>query len=298
MSKQIKGTAMLLLAAMVWGAAFVAQSVGMDHVGPFTFQATRQLLACIVLLPIIVLRDRAGGDINRPKNKADRITLWKAGFVCGALLFIAASLQQFGLLHTTPGKSGFITALYVIMVPIFGIFLKKKIPFAVWISVILALIGLYFLCMDGSMTLGKGELLTLACALCFTFHILFLSHISHKVDGVRLACLQFFFCGLISIPFMLLTEKVNLSDILACWLPICYTGMISSGVGYTLQIVAQRDTNPTLASIAMSMESVFAVLFGWLLMNEAMGLREIIGCVLMFSAIILAQLPERKTVHK
>jgi len=157
-------------------------------------------------------------------------------------------------------------------------------------------VGLYFLCMDGAISLGKGELLTLACALCFTFHILYLSNVSQKVDGVRLACLQFLFCGLISVPFMLLTEKVALRAVLDCWLPICYTGMISSGVGYTLQIVAQKDTNPTLASIVMSMESVFAVLFGWVLMGDALALREIFGCALMFSAIILAQLPSRKKI--
>ena len=295
MGKQLKGTAMLLLAAMVWGAAFVAQSAGMDLVGPFTFQAIRQFIACLALLPVILLRDKAGADVNKPKNREENLRLWKSGAICGTLLFLACTFQQFGLLDTTPGKSGFLTALYVIMVPISGIFLKKALGINIWASVILALVGLYFLCMDGAIALGKGEILTLICAVLFTCHILYLSKVSHNLDGVRLACLQFLFCGLISLPFMFLTEKVVVKDVLNCWLPILYTGAISSGVGYTLQILAQKDTDPTLASIAMSMESVFAVLFGWLLMGDSLGGREILGCVLMFSAIILAQLPSVKT---
>lgn len=293
MSKQMKGTAMLLLAAMVWGAAFVAQTVGMDHVEPFTFQAFRQMLGALVLLPVIFLRDKAGSDINRPKTKKDYKELIVAGFICGLLLFIACSFQQFGLLYTTPGRSGFITALYVIMVPLSMVFFRKRVSLRVWIAVGLSVVGLYFLCMDGTFQLGKGELLTLVSALCFTIHILYLERIAKRTDGVRLASLQFFFCSLISVPFMLLVEQVDLKAVLDCWLPICYTGLISSGVGFTLQIVAQKDTNPTLASIAMSMESVFAVLFGWILMGIGLMPKEILGCVLMFSAIVLAQLPSK-----
>lgn len=293
MSKQMKGTAMLLLAAMVWGAAFVAQTVGMDHVEPFTFQAFRQMLGALVLLPVIFLRDKAGSDINRPKTKKDYKDLIVAGFICGLLLFIACSFQQFGLLYTTPGRSGFITALYVIMVPLSMVFFRKRVSLRVWIAVGLSVVGLYFLCMDGTLQLGKGELLTLVSALCFTIHILYLERITKRTDGVRLASLQFFFCSLISVPFMLLVEQVDLKAVLDCWLPICYTGLISSGVGFTLQIVAQKDTNPTLASIAMSMESVFAVLFGWILMGIGLIPKEILGCVLMFSAIVLAQLPSK-----
>lgn len=298
MSKQFKGTAMLLLAAMIWGAAFVAQSVGMDYVGPFTFQAVRQMLGCLVLIPIIILRDKAGSEPNRPKAGKDYLLLLGSGALCGLILFCACTFQQLGLLYTTAGKSGFITALYIIMVPIVGVFLKRKAGLNLWVSVALSLVGLYFLCMDGSLSLGKGEALTLLCALCFTVHILFLDYVSPKVDGVRLACLQFFFCSIISVPFMLLTETVVLKDILACWLPICYTGILSCGVGYTLQILAQKDTDPTLASIAMSMESVFAVVFGWILQGDALGGKEILGCVLMFAAIVLAQLPQKQKIAK
>ena len=170
---------------------------------------------------------------------------------------------------------------------------RKKVSLKVWISVALALVGLYFLCMDGSFRLGKGELYTLACATCYTVHILYLERVTKKTDGVRLASLQFFFCSVISIPFMFFTEQVDMKAVLDCWLPICYTGLISSGVGFTLQIVAQKDTNPTLASIAMSMESVFAVLFGWILMGIHLLPKEIFGCFLMFAAIVLAQLPSR-----
>lgn len=292
MMKQFKGTAMLLLAAMIWGAAFTAQSVGMEFVGPFTFQAARQMLGCLVLLPIIFLRDKAGSEPNRPKTKKDHLLLIGSGALCGFILFCACSLQQFGLLYTTPGKAGFLTALYIIFVPIVGLFINRKAGFGLALSVILAAVGLYFLCMDGSLSLGKGELLNLLCALCFTAHILFLDRISPKVDGVRLSSLQFFFCSVFSIPCMLLTETVAVKDVLSCWLPICYTGILSCGAGYTLQILAQKNTDPTIASITMSMESVFAVVFGWILLGDALGAKEIFGCVLMFAAIVLAQLPK------
>lgn len=290
---------MLLMAAMIWGAAFVAQSVGMVYVGPFTFQAFRQMLGCLVLVPVIVLRDKAGSEVNRPKTKKDYLLLLGSGALCGLILFCACTFQQIGLLYTTAGKSGFITALYIILVPVVGIFLGRKAGLNLWISVTLSLAGLYFLCMDGSFALGKGEVLTLLCALCFTAHILFLDFISPKVDGVRLSCLQFFFCSIISAPFMLLTETVVFKDVLSCWLPICYTGILSCGVAYTLQILAQKDTDPTIASIAMSMESVFAVVFGWMLQGDALGGKELLGCVLMFAAIILAQLPQKqKNIQK
>lgn len=298
MSKQYKSTIMLLMAAMIWGAAFVAQSAAMDYVGPFTFQGIRQMLGCLVLLPVIALRDKAGSDIHRPKTKREHLFLWFGGAVCGLILFSACALQQVGLLYTTAGKSGFITALYIIFVPIVSIILGKKAGVKIWICALIALVGLYFLCMDGSIALGKGEILTLLCAVCFTGHILFLDYISPKVDGVRLSCLQFFFCSIFSIPFMLLTEKIILKDILACWLPLCYTGFLSSGVAYTLQILAQRDANPTVASITMSTESVFAVVFGWIILGDALGGREIFGCLLMFGAIVLSQLPTKPKTKK
>lgn len=301
MTKQIKGTALLLLAALIWGSTFVAQSVGMDLVGPFTFQATRQILGFIVLLPVIFLRDKANSDPgHKTKTKNERRMLLAYGALCGAILFCACNLQQFGLMEgATAGKSGFITALYIILVPIAGIFFKKKTGIKIWIAVVLAVVGLYFLCItDENFTIGKGELLTLTCSICFTAHILVIDHVSPKVDGVRLSALQFLFSGLISLICMLLTETVVWKDVLACWLPICYAGVLSCGVAYTLQILAQRDTNPTLASIAMSMESVFAVLSGWVVLNEKLTHREFFGCALMFAGVILAQIPSKIKIQK
>ena len=216
------------------------------------------------------------------------------GAICGTILFLACNLQQIGLvLGTTAGKSGFITAMYIILVPICGIFVKKKIGLNVWIAVLLSVVGLYLLCITGTFGIGKGELLTLLCAVCFTAHILFIDKVSPKVDGVRLSALQFLVSGLISAVFMFATETVVLKDILSCWLPICYAGILSCGVAYTLQIVAQKNANPTIASIAMSTESVFAVLFGWIILGDKLGTRELIGCILMFAAILLAQMPKK-----
>lgn len=300
MSKQFKGTAMLLLAALIWGSTFVAQDVGVEMIGPFTFQATRQIMGFIVLLPVIFLRDKANADPkHKAKTKKDRLQLLLYGAICGTILFCACNLQQFGLIDTTAGKSGFITALYIVLVPVAGIFFGKKLGLNIWVSVALAVVGLYFLCITGdTFTIGKGELLTLACSACFTAHILVIDAFSPKVDGVRLSALQFLFSGLLSLICMLLTETVIWKDVLACWLPICYAGLLSCGVAYTLQILAQKDVNPTVASIAMSMESVFAVLSGWLVLNQKLTGRELFGCILMFAGVILAQLPSKKIAKK
>ena len=274
----------------------MAQDVSVDAIGPFTFQGTRQILGFFVLLPVIALRRKANSD---PRHKQQtgkyRKTLLLSGLACGVILFCACNLQQFGLKYTTAGKSGFITALYIIMVPIAGLLFGKKTGGGIWIAVGLAVSGLYLLCVEkGSFAIGKGELLTLACSLCFTVHILVIDKVSPKVDGVELSALQFLVSGVISVVCMLLTETVVWHDVLACWLPICYAGVLSCGVAYTLQIVAQKDTNPTVASIAMSMESVFAVLSGWIVLGDRLSLREGFGCLLMFAGIILAQMPEKK----
>ena len=294
MSKRMMGNSMLLLGAMIWGAAFVAQTVGMEYVEPFTFQASRCLLGSLVLLPVIAVMDRKNPG-KKPATQADKRYLLISSLLCGLFLFTACSLQQVGLLYTTAGKSGFLTSLYIILVPILGLFMKKKVQPWIWISVILALCGLYLLCGGGAFSLGKGELLTLGCAVAFSFHILVIDRVSPNLDGVRLSCLQFFVCGMLSLVAMFLTETPSLSAIAQCWLPIAYAGVLSCGVAYTFQIIGQSYTEPTVASLLMSLESVFAVLFGWLLLKQALTIPELLGCILVFAGVILAQLPGKKT---
>ena len=294
MSKRMMGNSMLLLGAMIWGAAFVAQTVGMEYVEPFTFQASRCLLGSLVLLPVIAVMDRKNPG-RKPTTQADKRYLLISSLLCGLFLFTACSLQQVGLLYTTAGKSGFLTSLYIILVPILGLFMKKKVQPWIWISVILALCGLYLLCGGGAFSLGRGELLTLGCAVAFSFHILVIDRVSPNLDGVRLSCLQFFVCGMLSLVAMFLTETPSLSAIAQCWLPIAYAGVLSCGVAYTFQIIGQSYTEPTVASLLMSLESVFAVLFGWLLLKQALTIPELLGCILVFAGVILAQLPGKKT---
>lgn len=278
---------MLVCAAMIWGSAFVAQSVGMEYVGPFTFQAVRSLLGGLTLLPVIAL---LGGKRAAEAPSGTRKELWIAGLACGACLFVAASLQQIGLLYTSAGKSGFLTALYVVLVPCVSLLLGRRVPLTVWIGALLAAAALYLLCVKDGFSIGKGELLTLGCALCFTFHILIVDHFSGRVDGVKLSCIQFFVCAALACVGMAALEKPSLTAILRCWLPIGYAGVLSCGVGYTFQILGQRDAKPAVASLLMSLESVFAVLFGAVLLGERLTGPEYAGCALMMAAIILAQI--------
>lgn len=263
-----KNTLMLFLTAFIWGTAFVAQSVGMDYIGPFTFTCVRSLIGGIFLIPCICFLDkwRAKNDGAERQKKADRKEEKKnvilGGICCGLALCVASNLQQIGIQYTTVGKAGFITALYIVLVPIFGIFLKKKAGVRIWISVAISVAGLYLLCITDKLVLAKGDILVLLCAVIFTIHILVIDYFSPKADGVRIACTQFFI-----------------------------TGVLSSGVAYTLQIVAQKDADPTVASLILSLESVFSVLGGWVILGQKLSIREIAGCILMFSAIILAQLP-------
>lgn len=294
MSKKTIGNLMLLLAAMIWGASFVAQVVGLEYVGPFTFLAVRSLLGSLVLLPVIAILDKTGIS-QKPTSGSDKKMLLLAGSFCGFFLFTACALQQVGLMTTEAGKGGFLTALYIIMVPIVGLFFRKKVAPWVWLAVVLALIGLYLLC-AGDMTMGIGEILLILCAIAFTGHILVIDHFSPHVDGVRLSCLQFFICGMICLIIALFTEDISLSSILKCWLPIAYSGIMSAGAGYTLQILGQARTEPATASLLMSLESVFSVLFGWLLINEQLSAPELAGCALVFIGVVLAQLPSKKSV--
>ena len=220
--------------------------------------------------------------------------LYIGGIFCGLALFVASNLQQFGIQYTTVGKAGFITALYIVIVPVLGIFLKKTVGVKVWISVLLAVAGLYLLCITEGFSIGGGDFLVLLCALCFSVHILVIDYFSPRVDGVRMSCIQFFVCGLLSGVGMLLTERFSWSAVVQGWMPVLYAGVFSCGVAYTLQIVGQKGMNPTVASLLLSLESVVSVLAGWLLLGQKLSARELSGCVLMFAAIVLAQLPERR----
>ena len=286
---------MLLLTAIIWGSAFVAQRDGMAYIGPFTFQAVRSFLGSLFLLPIIFFSNRLKKK-NHTYKKTDTKSFIIGGLLCGTALTVAACFQQVGILYTTVGKAGFLTALYVIMVPIVSIFFRKKVSPVIWGCVLLAVIGLYLLCMTESLKLSLGDSLVLICAVCFTAHIMIIDHFVLKVDGVKLACLQFFVSGILSCILMFVFEKPDINAILSAWLPIAYAGILSSGVAYTLQIVAQKYTQPTMASLIMSLESVFAVLTAMILPpHEMLTLREALGCVIMFIAIVLAQLPFEKS---
>ena len=257
-AKHSKNFILLFLTALIWGVAFVAQSVAMDYIGPYTFNAVRSLLGGIVLVPCVFLfgqKKKTVKDEDPSKGTAvdrpgDMIT---GGLLCGIMLFLSTTLQQVGIQYTTVAKAGFITALYIILVPILGIFLKKRVSFQIWISVVIAIIGLYLLCMKGSFHLGQGDFLMLVCSLCFALHILVIDHFTDKVSGVKLSCIQFFVCGLLSCILMFLFEKPAVSDILSAWLPIVYAGVFSSGVAYTLQIIGQKGTDPTIASLILSL---------------------------------------------
>ena len=293
----LRQSLLLLLTAAIWGVAFVAQSVGMDYVEPFTFNAVRSIIGGIVLLPCIALLKKVNGgqDKAATEKKADQKTLILGGVICGILLCVASNLQQFGIQYTTVGKAGFITAMYIVLVPVLGIFLKKKAGIKIWCGVLLAVFGLYMLCMtDGSFSLQKGDFLTLLCAIAFSFHILAVDYFAPLVDGVKMSCIQFFTSGILSGICMFLFEEPKLEMILAAWLPILYAGALSCGVAYTLQIIGQKGMNPTVASLIMSMESVISVIAGWAILGQALSKRELLGCTLMFAAIILVQLPDRK----
>ena len=284
---------MLILTAFIWGTAFVAQSMGMDYLEPITFNGVRSLIGGAALIPCIWLlgkwKENQKEDVS--VNRKDLVT---GGVLCGLLLFGASSLQQMGIQYTTAGKAGFITAFYIVIVPVLGIFLKKKTGWKLWMAGVLAVDGLYFLCMTESFHMSKGDLLIFLCALIFSVHILVIDHFAPKADGVKMGCIQFFVCGIVSLPFMFLLEKPSLGGMLEGWFPLLYAGVLSCGVAYTLQIIGQKNMNPAIASLLLSLESCFSVLAGWAVLGERLSARESIGCVLMFAAIILAQLPERR----
>ena len=301
---QVRNSFLLLLTAIIWGSAFVAQSVGMEHVEPFTFTFTRSIIGGVVLIPVIfVLRKTSilKSDQTDVTKKIKGITKyeWLGGICCGIALCAASNFQQIGMLHTTVGKAGFITALYVVIVPILGLFLRKRVPALIWFCVVLSVAGLYLLCMPkGAFSLAQGDVLVLICALLFSFHILIIDYFSPKGDGVVISCIQFFVCGILSGIIMLFVENPTFANIMDAKWSILYAGALSSGVAYTLQVVAQKGVNPTVASLILCLESVVAVLAGWIILGDKLTSRELAGCILMFVAIVLAQLPTPKKERK
>lgn len=289
----VSSKVMLTMAALIWGLAFVAQSVGMEYVGPFTYMCARGLVGTVFLIPCIKILDKMK-DEGEQKVHSDRKTMIKGGICCGCALFVASAFQQVGIFYTTVGKAGFITTLYIIIVPILGLFFHKKVGVRIWISAVVALIGLYLLCMSETLQISKGDFLVLMCAFCFAIHILLVDHFSPLVDGVRLSCIQFGVCTILSALLMFIFEEPKMADILAAYKSILYAGVLSTGVGYTFQVIAQKQTHPTVASLLMSLESVFAVIGGWLILGERFTMKEGIGCILVFAAIICAQLPGKR----
>lgn len=302
---KLKGNLILLLTAIIWGTSFIAQSVGMESVSPNAFIGIRCILGATVLLPVIAVIDGIKKKKGEKVLAMDKILI-VGGVICGVVLYCASYLQTAGLIYTSPGKSGFITALYMVFIPIVGLFMGKKLTPVVPIAVAIAVLGMYLLCIDSSFTVNYGDVLTLICALFFTAHIMVIDKFSPRVDGVKLSCIQFYVCGVLGLIGMFFdTPKLELSSLMACWKPICYSGLLSCGVAYTLQIVGQKYTDPTSASIIMSLESVVATLstvvlvaLGWDLTGGALTAREILGCVLMFVAIILVQVIDIKKIPR
>lgn len=297
-NQKLKGNLIMLLTSIIWGTSFIAQSKGVELISPTAFNGIRSLLGSVVLLPVIAVMDtvREKKESNSWLNK----NLIIGGILCGILLCTATTLQTAGMVYTSPGKAGFITALYMVIIPIIGLFTGRKPGKVIWISVFLAVVGLYLMCINSAFTINKGDVLIFICAFVFAGHILVIDRFSPIVDGVKLSCVQFFVCGVINITGMLIFEDFNLQPVLDCSASIAYSGIMSCGVAYTLQIIGQKYTDPTSASILMSLESVFATLTtvilvacGWSLTGGALSFREISGCVLMFIAIILVQLPEK-----
>lgn len=311
---------LLALTALIWGSAFVAQSVGMDYLGPFTFNSIRSAMGGLVLLPVLFILKGRGRKSRQPESAAgepsayvssmggpsagdssmgessvgDRKTLVTGGILCGIALAVASSLQQIGIVYTSAGKAGVITALYILIVPIIRLFLGRRAGRKVWIGVALAMAGMYFLCITDGFSISKGDFLVFLCAVIFSVHILVIDHFAPKVDGVALSCIQFLVCGILCAVPMLALERPQVDEILAAWMPLAYAGVLSCGVAYTLQVIAQKNTDPTVASLLLSLESVFSVLTGWVILGERLSGRELFGCALVFAAVLLAQLPGKK----
>lgn len=299
---KIKNSLILILTALIWGIAFVAQSEGGKAVGPFSFNCIRSILGGIVLIPVIAILDKINPSSKKPVTKEEKKTLLVGGVCCGTALFLASSFQQVGMYMGTPaGKAGFLTTCYILLVPILGMFLKKKCGANIWVGVVITLVGLYLLCVSDTLSFQLSDVLVMICALLFSVHILIIDHFSPLVDGVRMSCIQFFVCGILgTIPMFFVEMGHSISRIqkwlpslatFDAWIPILYAGIMSCGVAYTLQIVGQKGINPTIASMLLSLESVFSVIAGWLILKQTMGARQLIGCGLIFVAVVIAQFP-------
>ena len=296
MTNQTKNSMLLMLCALIWGTAFVAQSAG-SGMGAFSFLAGRSWMAVLVLIPTVkafdALHHRQGKPDGKPKTAAERKLLLKAGLVCGTLLFLASAAQQLGItLDPSTAKAGFLTAMYVVLVPVFGLFLGRKGSAQLWVSMAIAVVGLYLLCMkDGFGSIQSSDWLLLLCAVLFSFQIMSIDHFSPLVDGVRLSLIQFIVVAVESSAAALIFETPTLAEYGANLLPVVYCGVMSSGAGYTLQILGQKELNPAIASLIMCLESVFSALGGWLLLGQNLSMRESAGCALIFAAVVLSQLP-------
>lgn len=293
---KLKGNLSILLATIIWGSTFVAQSIGMDHIGPFTFQATRCLLGGLVLLPIIAVADWFSnrGDGKNFFSRWHDPKLWKAGILCGLPLFAAMNLQQMGIVDTNAGKSAFLTAMYIVFVPIIGIFLGQKPSKMIPVSVALGVAGLYCLSCVGVTSIAVGDLLLLGCAVAFAVQIILVDKIGSQVDSLRLNCICAFLCAGLSAIIMFFAEEPNWNSIKNCTGSIAYAGILSTGIAYSLQMIGQKHLETTTASLLMSTESVFAVLSGWLVLRERLTLWEGVGCILVSAAVVLSQLPDKK----
>ena len=297
--QEIAGVFCLSLTALIWGTAFVAQKNGVEHIGSFSFNALRSIVGGLALLPCIVFIDLING--KRPSVYGDcaegerRHSLIMGGVCCGSILGIASSLQQLGIQYTAVGKAGFITTLYIIIVPLLGVFFHRKVGVVMWLCSFLAIWGMYLLCFRGGGRLNLGDGLVFLCSIVFSFHILFIDHFAPKVDAVRMSCIQFFVAGILSLLCAFAFETMNWADVKKATIPILYAGIMSCGVAYTLQIVGQKHVHPVVASLLMSLESVFAALSGWMLLHERLSGTELLGCAIIFAAVIIAQLPQKSS---
>lgn len=294
--KNLKGELLLLLTAIIWGTSFVSQKLGMNYVEPFTFGASRFLLGALVLIPVILIFNKKNNANSENKIIYKRKDLIAGGILCGTALFLGASFQQIGIVYTTAGKAGFITALYIVLVPLFGIFMKKRISKLVWVGVSLATIGLYFLCIKEGFNIQLGDAIIMAGTIFWALQILIVDAYNDKTEGLKLSCVQFITAGMLSAIAAIIFESPSLETIIDCAGPILYTAVMVVGVAYTLQIIGQKTTDPNVAAIILSLESLFAVISGALFLKETMSIKEIAGCVLMFAAVIITQInPKEKT---